>query len=236
MFAPCSANVRATSSSRRAVPGVDRDLDEEARRGAAFPLDRCEALGVPLQGLDVRAVLAVDGDAAPERDVPDDRVARHGVQHFARRTRTSSTPGTVIPSRSPRDRRLRPRGLRRDDGLGRDLVRLQALDDLVDDLPGMELPRAERDVEVLRLLEARSRGSPGRARSSPGASGMELCAFSAWSRSSRPSPRSPARLALVPLPDLVARPRRGDEREPVARRPTPDFEVRISTKSPLFSR
>src|SRR6185436_487509 len=45
--------------------------------------------------------------------------------------------------------------LRRDDRLGGDLVGLQPLDDLVDDLCRRELPGAERDVEILRLLETR---------------------------------------------------------------------------------
>ena len=43
----------------------------------ALPLHRGEALGVLAQRDRVGAVVAVDGDAAAERDVADDRVAGH---------------------------------------------------------------------------------------------------------------------------------------------------------------
>src|SRR5207237_7985512 len=56
----------------------------------------------------------------------------------------------LAPRGMPRLRRLERNGL----FLGH-LRRLQALDNLADDLAGRELPRAERDVEVLGLLEAR---------------------------------------------------------------------------------
>src|SRR5437867_3930791 len=61
----------------RPVPRVDSDLDAEAARGAAtVPGDLRESLRVPAQRLDVRAVLTVDRDALPHRDVADDLVAR----------------------------------------------------------------------------------------------------------------------------------------------------------------
>src|SRR3954469_23830362 len=61
-----------------AVPRVDLDLDLEAGLVVAVPGDGHEALGVLAQGGDVRAVVAVDRDAAAERDIAEDRVAGHG--------------------------------------------------------------------------------------------------------------------------------------------------------------
>src|SRR5262249_49634169 len=64
----------------RAVPGLQRDRDPERARGrvVGVPADRGEALGVAPQRLDVGAVVAVNGDPAPQRDVADDRVAGYG--------------------------------------------------------------------------------------------------------------------------------------------------------------
>src|SRR5205823_9362794 len=59
----------------RAIPRVDRDLDAEALRRPAVPLDRREALWISHQRLHVRTVLAVDGDPLAERDVARDRIA-----------------------------------------------------------------------------------------------------------------------------------------------------------------
>src|SRR5204862_6308843 len=59
----------------RAVVGVDLELDPVGGDVVAVPGDLGEALGGLAQGLDVAAVLAVDGDPAPERDVADDVVA-----------------------------------------------------------------------------------------------------------------------------------------------------------------
>src|SRR5439155_6167486 len=60
----------------RAVPGVDGDLDAEAALDRALlPLHGREPLGVPLQRLHVRTIVAVDRDALPERDVADNAVA-----------------------------------------------------------------------------------------------------------------------------------------------------------------
>src|SRR3954447_12067288 len=60
-----------------AVPGVDLQLHLERLLVVALPVDADEALRVLAQRGGVRAVVAVDRDAAPERDVADDRVARH---------------------------------------------------------------------------------------------------------------------------------------------------------------
>src|SRR6266536_5717940 len=62
----------------RAVPRVNRDLDEEAAGGAAVPVDRCKALRVATQSLHVRAVGSMNGDALAHRDVADDVVTRDG--------------------------------------------------------------------------------------------------------------------------------------------------------------
>src|SRR4051794_15597478 len=60
-----------------AVPRVDLQLDLERLLVLALPVDADEALGILAQRGRVRAVVAVDRDAAPERHVADDRVARH---------------------------------------------------------------------------------------------------------------------------------------------------------------
>src|SRR6185369_11799168 len=61
-----------------AVVGVDLQLDPVGGLVFADPADLDEALGSSLQGLDVLAVGAVDGDPAPKRDVALDLVAGHG--------------------------------------------------------------------------------------------------------------------------------------------------------------
>src|SRR5439155_774967 len=61
-----------------AVPRVDLYFDDERGRLVAFPGDRREALGIPAQQDDVGTVLAMDRDAAPERDVAHDVIAGHG--------------------------------------------------------------------------------------------------------------------------------------------------------------
>ena len=241
MLAPCSANVRATSSSSRARShAVDRDLDAEARRGrAGLPLDRREPLRVPHQRLHVRAVGAVDRDPAPERDVArGSRRPGTGVQHFASRTSTSSTPGTTTPSDSPVTIRLRAGRLDRDHRLVVDLVGLQALEHLVDDLARADLARAEREVEVLGLLEAEladHRGEHARA--------LELAVRQVL-RLERLVERLAALLLGLALASRAgttggsccgpATTRASDSQSRDG--PRPDFEVRISTKSPFFRR
>src|SRR3954466_2767290 len=56
-----------------AVPGVDLELHLERLLVLALPVDADEALGVLAQRGGVRAVVAVDRDAAPERDVAANR-------------------------------------------------------------------------------------------------------------------------------------------------------------------
>src|SRR3954454_4563322 len=60
-----------------AVPRVDVELDLERGLAVGLPRHGGEPVGVLAQRDRVRAVLAMDGDAAAERDVADDRVAGH---------------------------------------------------------------------------------------------------------------------------------------------------------------
>ena len=100
-----------------------------------------------------------------------------------------------------------------------DLLGLQALDHLVHDLAGLQLPGAEREVEVLRLLEAALADhlrEHGRA--------LELLVRQVLLLQRRLERLAAlglgllARLAREPLPDLVARARGRRQRHPVARR------------------
>ena len=193
MFAPCSANVRATSSSSR---GRSHEATAIWTRNdfvpSPFHSTGVNRSSVPPQRLHVRAVAAVDRDPLAERDVADDRVARH------RRAALREPDEHVLDALDDdadlgaRDGAARLRRLRDDRRLLGDLVGLQALDHLVDDRAGLQLPRAEREVEVLGLLEAASRGSPGRAPPSRAASRRAGSAASAPARAPRgPSPPGP---------------------------------------------
>src|SRR4029079_16043462 len=206
-----------------AIPAVDGDLDAEAgRRRVALPLDRREALGVPHQRLDVGAVGAMDRDPATERDVAPDLVARHRCAALREPYEDVVDAGDDDTERVPADDALAGRRLRLDDGLVRDVVDLETLLDLVDDVAGADLPGAEGEIEVLRLLEPEvsdHRGEDARA--------LELAVREVL-RLERLVERVAALLlglaaglALEPLPDLVASPCRPGDREPVARRPTP---------------
>src|SRR5688500_17589079 len=95
-----------------AVPGVDLDLDLERRLVVAVPGHGDEALRVLAQSDRVRAVLAVDRDAAPERDVAQDRVARHRAA--ALREPQRDVLDALDPDAELRRRRL---GLAADRGL-----------------------------------------------------------------------------------------------------------------------
>src|SRR5215212_4965207 len=206
----------------RAVPRVDRDLHPEALRRAAVPGDVREALRVPLQRLHVRAVLAVDRDALPERDVADDLVAgerraalRQPDEHVV--DPANGDAEVLAQGRVPRLRRLE-----RDRLLLRDLLRLQALDHLVDDVAGLQLPGAERDVEVLGLLEAGlANHLSEHRRALQLAVGQVLLLQRALERLATLGLGLLARLAREPLADLVAGPRGGRQRKPVARGPAP---------------
>src|SRR5437762_1554971 len=137
------------------IPGVDGDLYTETLRAAAVPRDLGEALRIPSQRLHVGAVLAVDGDPLTEGDVADDAIPRYRGAAL-RQPHENVLDAVHLDSEGlARSRMARLRRLERDGLLLGDLRRLQALDQLPDDLAGRELPRAERDVEVLGLLEAR---------------------------------------------------------------------------------
>ena len=163
MLMPASAKVRDRSSSRRwrSQPSTWSStlnaVSCSPSQGTAH-----EALGVLAQRGDVRAVVAVDRDAAAERDVADDRVAGHraaalGQAQHARRRR---------PRRGCRSALDVPVGWRRcaarsetSDSAALGLVLgglalLEALHDLVDDDLRRDLRPAERDVEVVGLAEA----------------------------------------------------------------------------------
>jgi hypothetical protein len=156
-----------------AIPRVDLDLDLEPGLVLAVPADRDEALRVLAQGGDVRAVVAVDGDPPAEADVPDDRVAgdraaalgeaqrdvgdaldldaelRRCAVGTAERRRLAAVQQQVLAGR-----RLLDAGL----------ALLEALQDLVDDDLRRDLGGAERDVEIVGLLEAELADDVGQQR------------------------------------------------------------------------
>ena len=154
MFAPCSANVRATSSSRRG-----RSQETTAiwtRKLCDAPPSHStgrEPLGVPHERLDVRAVEPVDRDALAERDVAGDLVAGNGRAALGHAARGRPRPRDEDPEVLRGDRLARL-GLARERSSSATSLGLQPVEDLVRDLGDLELPRAEREVEVLGLLEA----------------------------------------------------------------------------------
>ncbi len=114
------------------------------------------------QRLDVLAVLAMDRDPAPERDVADDLVAGHraaalGEPHHDVVDALDLDPvvgrllGAALALVAALEHARQP-GL----GLvsGDRLARLEALHDLVGDRLRRDLALAERDVEVVGLAEA----------------------------------------------------------------------------------
>ena len=239
MLAPCSAKLRATSSSSRgAVERVDRDLDAEAaRRRAGFPLDRREPLRIPHQRLRVRAVLAVDRDPAAERDVAEDRVARHRRAALRQPDEDVVDPLHLDPEALAGDGRAGPRRLQRDDRLLGDLLGLQPLEHLVHDLGRLELARAERDVEVLRLAEAGLADHLSQHRRSLQLPVRQALRLQRVSRISRPLASVSPRVSRWNHWRILLRAREDAARLIQSREgPRPDFEVRISTKSPFFSR
>ena len=190
----------------RPVPRVDCDLDEEAPRGAAVPVDRREPLRVPPQRLDVRAVGAVDRDALPHRDVADDLVSGN------RRAALGETDEDVVdaldadPEIVPGDRAAALRRLERNRLFLRHFLSLEAVQDLVDDLADGHLARTERNVEVLRLLEARLADHLRQhGRADELLVGQALLLQRLLERLAALSFGLVARLAGEPLPDLVAR-------------------------------
>ena len=142
MLTPASAKVaREVLEQAGAIPGVDLELDPVGRRVVALPGDVGEPLRRLLQRGHVPAVLAVDRDPAPERDVADDLVAGNraaalGEAHHHVLDALDLDPvvgrllraplALVAPLEHAREARL---GLVAGDGL----ALLQALEDLVGD-------------------------------------------------------------------------------------------------------
>src|SRR5207302_4748520 len=103
-----------------------------------------------------------------------------------------------------------------------DLLDLQLLEHLVDDAPGGQLPGAEREVEVLRLLEARlADHAREHRRAGELAVGEVLRLEGSLERLAALRLEVLLLLAREELADLVARPRRSRERQPVARGAAP---------------
>ena len=204
----------------RAVPGVDRDLHPEALRRAALPLDRREPLRVPHQRAHVRTVVAVDGDALAERDVADDLVAGHRRAALRDPHEDVLDADDVDAVRVAGERVAGARLLARRDRLFvGDILRLQSLQHLADDARGGQLPRAERDVELLRLLVARLADHTcehGRAGQLP--VGQVLALQRVLERLAALGLEVLLLLAREELADLVLRARGRGKREPVARR------------------
>ena len=100
-----------------------------------------------------------------------------------------------------------------------DLLRLQPLDDLVDDAARLQLPGAEREVEVLRLLEARLADHLRERRRAAQLRVRQVLRLErVLERLASLRLGVLARLAREPLADLVARARALRQRHPVARR------------------
>src|SRR5262249_7092838 len=202
----------------RAIPRVDRDLHPEALRSAAVPADGGEPLRVARERLHVRAVATMDGDALAHRDVADDLVARTRRAALRQPHEDVVDAVHVDPVVLATDRMLRARRLERDGLFLGGLLRLQALQYLVDDRLGTYLPRAERKVEVLRLLEVHVADDLRKHRRAGELAIGELRRLQgAFERFAALLLLVLARLAREPLADLVARTRRRSERQPVAR-------------------
>src|SRR5262249_15263026 len=124
----------------RTIPRVDGDLDAEALRRGAVPLHRREALRVAAQRLHVRAVAAVDRDPLAERDVADDVVAGNGRAALCQPYEDVS--GALHPDAEVvrADGAPRLRRLQRDRLLLDDFLRLQTLQQLLDDGARLQLP------------------------------------------------------------------------------------------------
>ena len=135
----CSRRARRTSARRPRAAAAGPTSRPRSGRGSSCEAPPShstvgEALGVPLQRLHVRAVVAVDRDPLAERDVADDLVAGH------RRAALREPDEHVLdaldddPAALARDRAARLRPLARQRLLLGDLLGLQALEHLVDDL------------------------------------------------------------------------------------------------------
>ncbi len=184
-----------------------------------------EAVGVLSQDPDVRAVFAVDRDAAPERDVADDRIAGNGpaalgeAQHHVAdavdRDAELRRGGRPAPRAGPRLHQVVGGSGRAVGGL----ALLEALHDLVDDDLRRDLRGAERDVELVALAEAHLADHVReQRRADDPLCGQPLLLEVVLQQLAAGVLGVLARLALEELPDLVSRAGRLDDREPVARR------------------
>ena len=228
MLMPASANVRERSSSRRWRSHAST-WSSTLKRGlvVAVPGTRHEALRVLAQRHGVRAVLAVDRDPAAERDVAEDRVARHRPAALGQPQRdvVDALDADAVAATS----RLRPAaapcalvraGPRRPIGSSSAASPcLSRCMHLVDDDLRRDLRAAERDVEVVGLAEAHLADHVGQQRRAGDLLRRQAGLVEVLLQQLAAGVLGVvARLGLEPGADLVARARRLDQRQPVARR------------------
>src|SRR5947208_4240022 len=96
----------------------------------------------------------MDRDALAHRDVADDFVTGDGGAALGQPDEHILDALDPDPEIATGDRAAALRGLERDRLFLGDLLRLQPVQDLVDDLADRHLARAQSDVEVLGFLEA----------------------------------------------------------------------------------
>src|SRR6266542_2701862 len=201
-----------------AVQRLHLDGDREHRRAGAVPGHVDHAVGVALQVGGVGTVGAVDADAVPAGDESDDRVTR-----YRGATSGELDPDVVDPldQHAPAGRQ-RARG---PDGAvqGEVVVLLLLLAEVgleaVDHAGGGDLTRADSGVEGVQRGEAHLGGQrrQGAALGEP----LQRQAGLAEGADQRLLAGLDGVLAALlgePLPDLVARPRCLDDRQPVPRR------------------
>ena len=159
----------------------------------------------------------MDRDALAERDVADDLVARDRRAALGQPHEDALGALDGDPEVGARGRlRLR---LERDDLFLGHLRRLQPSEHLLDDLADRELARAERDVEVLGLLEAGLADHLREHRRARELAVRQLLGLQRLLERLAPLVLGVlTRLAREPLADLVPCARRAGERHPVARR------------------
>ena len=228
MFTPDSAKLRERSSSRRdAVPRVDLELDAVGGLVAALPGDVGEPLGRLLQRLDVLAVLAVDRDAAAERDVADDRVAGNGpaalrqADHDVGLTlHLDPVVGGLLRAALALVATLE-HACKARLGLvaGDRLAALEPLHDLVDRRLRRDLAAAKRDVEVVGLAKAHLADHVGQKRRARDPLRRQALLLQRGLKLLAPAAlRVLALLAGERGADLVARAAGAHDAQPVARR------------------
>ncbi len=207
------------------IPALDLDLHAERGFGVTFPLHRGEAVRILAQHGHVGTVLAMDRDAATEGDVADDLIAGH------RATALGDAQHDVVDA-VHHDPECRARGVRpfatpasREQVVGRGrlglggLPLLQPLHDLVDHDLGLDLRRAERDVEVVALLEAHLADHVGQQRRGDDLLGRQtLLAQRVLEQLASGVLGVTTVLRLEPVLDLVPRPGGLDQSQPITRR------------------